>query len=69
MKKNESNFVTEVKLGEVIECDGPAKFTVLEIASGGHKNRAMVSVRADRTTRIKKLASEAAETAKKWELL
>lgn len=64
----QTNFVTEIKLGEAIIVDGPAKFTMLEIASNGHKSRAVVSVMADRSVRIKKLIVDAVETMKKWGL-
>lgn len=65
---NKTNFVTELKLGEAVVVDGPAKFTVLEINSSGHKNRALVSVMADRTVKIKKLIAEAVQTMNKWGL-
>lgn len=68
MKTKESNFVTEVRLGETIETDGPAKFTMLEIASNGHKSRAVISVMADRSVRIKKLIVEAVKTMNRWGL-
>ena len=66
--KNESNFVTEVKLGETVMVDGPAKFTILELNSSGHKNRAIVSVVASRSVRIKKCIEEAVNAINKWGL-
>lgn len=68
MKNKESNFVTEVRLNEIIETDGPAKFTILEMFSSGHKNRSIVSVAACRSVKIKKLAADARNTANKWGL-
>ena len=67
-KTNESNFVTEIKLGETLETTGPAKFKILEFGSSGHKNRARVSVIADRSTRITKSIESAIEQVKKWGL-
>ena len=66
--KKESNFVTEVKLGETVSVDGPAKFTLLEVNSSGHKNRALISVIADRSVRIKKCIEEAVKSVNKWGL-
>lgn len=67
-KPNETNFVTEIRLGEAIETSGPARFTLLELMPNGHQNRATLSIISDRTTKIKKVVVDAAATLNKWGL-
>jgi hypothetical protein len=65
---NEGNFVTEMKEGETLQTNGPAKFTIVQNNVNNNTRRTLVSVRADKSTKIKKLVEGALETAKKWDL-